>query len=289
MFNTRTSIKLISALILAGSLSACAGGGGGGGSSNGGGVGSAAPINGTSLTTLDRNLGLKAGVAKNVKAASSYDGKQKNGTILIEQNPARISAQIDGVTTPSLNNDAFTTDVMNNQMVRVYEAGTVMYLPKADSNMHVGMVHRAPGDFGVAGVFGNRTSQEDIGARAARGGKATYVGQAEYTQELNYVQAASYRGTMTADADFDTGGVSFGTQNMTKFSDTGGPASMRMNGQMIANENGGLTGTFATTPSSGTGVVGQASGGFYGPNAQNIGLVFNAQGGAGAAVLNESR
>lgn len=280
-----SSCKKIAALAVVGLLAACGGGGGGDGASSA----PQAPVAGTNLSHLQNNLGLSANNDKRMRAATSY-GKVVDGSVKIEQNPARISATADGFTTPVIFSNNPTRPVMNGQVVRVDNgASTVMYLPAAGSDMHVGMSHLNVGEAGIVGIFGNESGAAPIGERAAAGGKATYVGQIEYSQEVSTVQATGYRGTINATADFDTGGLQYGSNNMGKFTDSGGPGSMRLDGQATFGPGGQIRGSYTTQPSSGTGTSGVTSGSFYGPDAQNIGMIFSDQTGAGAAILNEAR
>lgn len=284
---TRMYTSLL-ALALVGTLSACGGGGGGGGNDGGNGGGSTTPVAGSDLTTMQRQLGVTAGVNKAVRGATTYGGETA-GTLRVDTNPARMTSTFDDFNTRVATATTPTTAVMNGEVSRVNVEGNggVYYIPRTGSDMHVGMVHRSTGEVGMAGIFGNETSAAAMGARAAAGGTATYVGQAEYTQDQG-VQASGYRGAITANADFDTGGLNYGTGAMTKFTDTGGAASMRIDGSGRFAGNGEIVGTYTTTPSTGSGSSGDTSGAFYGPNGQNIGMVFSGTNGAGAAILNEA-
>lgn len=269
----------ISTVIL---LSACTGG-----SSNGGNTdsGSSTPIAGTSMTTLERNLGITAGKEKRIRAATTFDNT-RSGTVRVDTNPARISASVGGFTTP-VGLERSVNVVMNGQVSRSNAPGHVFYVPRTGSDVHVGMVHLSTDDGAFAGIFGNETGSGAIGARAAAGGKATYVGQAEYSQDVG-IQTAGYRGDITANADFDTGGLDYKTRSMELYSNTGGAKSMRIEGSGTFSGNGEIRGNYTTIPSSGTGASGTTSGAFYGPTGQNIGLVFKGDQAAGAAILDES-
>lgn len=279
----RASSSLI-ALALVATLAACGGSGGGGGGNNGG--GSTTPIAGTSMTTLESNLGITAGTDKRMRAASTF-GNERTGTVRVDANPGRIRATVGEFSTSVIGERTPTTTVMNGKVVRANGTGNVIYVPRTGSDVHVGMVHQSTGEYGFAGVFGKETGATAMGARTAAGGRATYVGQAEYTQDMG-AQAAGYRGAITANADFDTGGMDYGSGTMTRTTNTGGANSMRIEGTGIFTGNGNITGTYTTTPSSGTGSSGTTSGAFYGPTGQNIGLVFSGNGAAGAAILDEA-
>jgi len=274
------------ALALVAALSACGGGGGGDNDGTNGG-GASAPVAGTDLTTLQSKLGITAGVDKTMRAANT-EGTATSGTVRVDANPGRIQARVGEFSTGTIaEGNSVAATVMNGQVTRATIPGSVIYVPRTNADVHVGMVHRSSDDMGFAGVFGNETGASAIGARAAAGGKATYVGQAEYSQDIG-IQTSAYRGAITATADFNTGGLDYGTGAMTRTSNTGGAASMRIDGSGVFNGRGGITGTYTTNPSSGTGSSGTTSGAFYGPTGQNIGLVFSGNGAAGAAILDES-
>lgn len=275
----------ILALALVGALSACGGAGSGDGA-GGGNNGPTTPVAGSDLTTMQRNLGITAGVDKAMRGAITTEGRQQ-GAVRVEVNPARMSAGYGDFQTPIVSSTTPTSVVMNGEVSRVNGVDSTFYIPRTGSDVHVGMMHRVSGDAGMVGIFGNETSASAIGARAAAGGTATYAGQAEYSQEVG-IQTAGYRGQITATANFDNAGLTYGTGAMGKFTDTGGAASMRVNGTGRFAANGEIVGTYTTTPSSGTGASGDTSGAFYGPTGQNIGLIFSGSNGAGGAILNEA-
>lgn len=272
------------ALALVSLLAACGGGGGGGDTGT---VVDNPVIGGTDKNTLEDQLGLVANTADTMQAASISGGVLANGQVTLVDNPGGLTlrSSLNSLQTGLGGTNA--VNVMNGTVARTRDGGTVYYLPRPNSDVHVGMVHHvAVGDDAMAGLFGNSTDPAGMGNRVAAGGNATYTGQVEYSRDLNN-QVVSYHGQIGASVDFDNGTLSTSTGTLAKISDTGGAAGMTLSGNGTFNGNGIISGSFATTSTDGN-QAGSINGSFYGANGQNIGLLLIAPGAVGGAILDEN-
>jgi hypothetical protein len=271
------------ALALVSLLSACGGGGGG---STGGGTGTEnPPLHGTDLDTIEGNLGIaKNGDKSAMRAASTEDGSV-SATIQFNSETEKLVMVGGGVQTGAF--EGTSQSVMNGAVVRNTNGdGTVFYMPSIGSDMNVGMVSIDNGQRVVTGIVGRETNAAGMTTRTGPGGTANYAGVATYAREVG-PQVVTYEGSISANVDFDTASLNYGTNSMNKTSDTGGATTMALNGSGTFNPNGTITGNFTTTTLDGA-QNGSTEGAFYGADAGSMGLIFIAPGAAGGAILNEN-
>jgi hypothetical protein len=266
------------ALALVSLLSAC----GGGGDSDGGSETENPALHGTDANTIEANLGIEGD--SSMRAASTMDGGVA-ATLTFNPETEKLVMQGGGARTPTF--EGASQEVMNGAIVRNTNGnGTIFYMPSVGSDMNVGMVTTATGDRVVTGIAGRETNAAGMDTRTGPGGTASYAGVATYAREVG-PQVATYEGSISANVNFDTSNLTYGTNTMDKTSDTGGATTMTLNGSGTFNGNGAITGTFSTTTLDGS-QNGTTNGGFYGSNAGSMGLIFIAPGAAGGAILNEN-
>lgn len=244
------------------------------------------PVDGVSMQTLQSNLGVVMNTPRAIKGASTFDGATDGSfTVSSDGGNPRMAATVGGLTTPVvLTGRGTTVDVMDGQVRQTTRDGDVFYLPAHGSNVNVGMVRRNTLDQSVVGIFGRETSQADLAQRINADATASYTGRAEISIDDPVRRTVDgYAGEMTATVDFGRADVRFSSKPMANV--TQGTGTAQISGAGTFFPDGSIRGGFGVSHPIGEDLGGSVNGAFYGPNANDIGLIFVAPGTAGGAIL----
>lgn len=153
----------------------------------------------------------------------------------------------------------------------------VAYTPTVAGAGHAGMIHNDQ----VTALFGAQSGAQAV---AAQHGSASYSGVAEAaTYEDQYHFVGRYTGSATANVNFDR--ATFSTQ--ADLDTVAGAARSLVVTGSGSIANGRVTSTGLNV--NGVALDGNIRGTFYGPNAENLGYVFDGVAPvAGAATPNEA-
>jgi hypothetical protein len=257
------------------------------------------PVSGTSTQTLQTNLGAKNGTPITINGVltqgdlldgtftANYGSTNNDGDTSPSSFVAILETDFGNVTTRIQEGGGTTKKVLDGKLVQVFQGDTdTIYVPSDNSDMQVGMFAKTNRDYGVTGIFGQKTTTAQM-SNTPTTGTATYKGVTEFSIEDGLRQTThGYRGDITADVKFNDQSIKYtsGTLKLTG-TDLGGPDTVTVNGQATFNGKGNINGTYTANPQGVDAMNGNITGNFYGDNRQSMGILFNGDETGGGAIL----